>query len=421
MSERVTINRRNFPPDTSHSFTLSLFHSLSMLAVIADDLTGAAELGGIGLTYGLNVEIAMSVDPASTADLLVIATDTRSVSESEAVAEMVAVSRALLPMKPQLIYKKVDSVLRGHVMAEALAQLVVLELKKALVVSANPALGRTIVNGQYYVQGELIHETHFSEDPEFPITESDVYKRFSANVDRLTVQPHHGSFSEAEIIIGEVGDETDLQAWVRRLDAQTLPCGGSGFFTAILDSLPDVTRKEPAPVSLGDRRLYVCGSAFGASVDLVRRAAGAGSSVCYMPAELTRSGTLASNALTSWASEIAQQMQTNQQVIVAIDPSTVERGLGLAVHLRNTMAKAIKLVLAHTSIDELIIEGGSTASAVLREIGVVRLVPTNELAPGVVRSKALYNDNLHITVKPGSYRWPTDLWPVDYDEERMMY
>ncbi|RYF47763.1 MAG: hypothetical protein EOO39_47925 [Cytophagaceae bacterium] len=76
-------------------------------------------------------------------------------------------------------------------------------------------------------------------------------------------------------------------------------------------------------------------------------------------------------------------------------------------------------MLAQTSIDELIIEGGSTASAVLREIGVVRLVPTNELAPGVVRSKALNNYTLHITVKPGSYRWPVDLWPVDYDEEQM--
>ncbi|RYF45825.1 MAG: rhomboid family intramembrane serine protease, partial [Cytophagaceae bacterium] len=182
----------------------------------------------------------MSVDPASTADLLVIATDARSVSESEAVAEMVAVSRALVPMEPLLIYKKVDSVLRGHIMAETLAQIAVLRLKKALVVSANPALGRTIVNGQYYVQGALIHQTHFSEDPEFPITESDVHKRFSANVDRLTVQPHYGSYSEAEIIIGEVADETDLQAWVRRLDAQTLPCGGSGFFTAILDLLPDL-------------------------------------------------------------------------------------------------------------------------------------------------------------------------------------
>ena len=49
-----------------------------MLAVIADDLTGAAEIGGIGLSYGLKVEISSKVNPSTEADLLVIATDTRS-------------------------------------------------------------------------------------------------------------------------------------------------------------------------------------------------------------------------------------------------------------------------------------------------------------------------------------------------------
>ncbi|MBO0947923.1 four-carbon acid sugar kinase family protein [Fibrella forsythiae] len=381
-----------------------------MLAVIADDFTGAAELGGIGLAYGYTVEIAMSVNPASTADLLLISTDVRSGSESEAVEEMVTVSRALLPLKPQLIYKKVDSVLRGHVMAEALAQLTVLGLTKALIVPANPALGRTLVNGLYYVQGELIHQTHFSADPEFPVTESDVQKRFSERVNRLTIQPHYGSFSTADIIIGEVSDEADLPAWVERIDEQTLPCGGSGFFTAILDAHTGAKPKKTAPVSLGNRRLYVCGSAFGASVELVRRAALAGLAVCYMPGELTRSGTLASNDVTGWAAEIGRQWQAHQQVIVAIDPATVARDTGVAVHLRNTMARAIRLALSNVAIDELIIEGGSTAAAVLREIGVMRLAPTHELAPGVVRSKALDNDTLHITVKPGSYRWPPDLW-----------
>src|SRR5882757_10096749 len=45
----------------------------SMIAVIADDLTGAAELGGIGLRYGLSVEVNMDVNLSTKADLLVIA------------------------------------------------------------------------------------------------------------------------------------------------------------------------------------------------------------------------------------------------------------------------------------------------------------------------------------------------------------
>lgn len=36
-----------------------------MIAVIADDFTGAAEIGGIGLHYELKVEIATAVKPDS--------------------------------------------------------------------------------------------------------------------------------------------------------------------------------------------------------------------------------------------------------------------------------------------------------------------------------------------------------------------
>ena len=43
-----------------------------MIVVIADDLTGAAELGGLGLRHGLTVEIVTDTDQYSQKDLLVI-------------------------------------------------------------------------------------------------------------------------------------------------------------------------------------------------------------------------------------------------------------------------------------------------------------------------------------------------------------
>ena len=106
-----------------------------MIAVIADDFTGAAELGGIGLRYGLSVEISTAVPAATGADLLVIAADTRSTDEMSAVIEMEAVTKALLPLQPALVFKKTDSVLRGHIVAETIAQLKILQLPRALLVA----------------------------------------------------------------------------------------------------------------------------------------------------------------------------------------------------------------------------------------------------------------------------------------------
>ena len=79
-----------------------------MIVVIADDLTGAAELGGLGLKYGLKVEVATSVDGHSKADLLIVSTDTRSMEKQNAVDEMIKVTSLVKKMKRAMIYKKVD-------------------------------------------------------------------------------------------------------------------------------------------------------------------------------------------------------------------------------------------------------------------------------------------------------------------------
>ncbi|GAB3955095.1 four-carbon acid sugar kinase family protein [Spirosoma harenae] len=381
-----------------------------MIAVIADDLTGAAELAGIGMTYGLTVELAMAVNPQSKADLLVIATDARSVSESEAVQEMTEVSTALRAIKPQLIFKKVDSVLRGHVVAETSAQLKVLGFAKALIVPANPALGRILIDGHYYVQGMLIHETHFSKDPEFPITESNVMKRMAVNNVPISVQPPTTLLLRQGITIGEVGTQGDLNWWATRIDRQTLPVGGAGFFTAILSGSYTLNYSAGALNTFGQHRLFICGTAFGASVELVKKAAAAGKPVCYMPSALMQLDDPEPAELDNWVDKIVSCFRRHEQIIMAIDPGSAVNSCKLAVRLRTTMAKAAKLVLDQVAVDELIIEGGSTASAVLRAIDVTRLAPTQELAPGVVRSAAVGRTPLHITVKPGSYQWPTDLW-----------
>src|SRR5579872_7468068 len=111
-----------------------------MIAVLADDLTGAAELGGIGVRHGLRTELCLAVPVETAADLLVIAGDSRSKGQAAAVEEMQSLTRQLRNLRPEWIYKKTDSVLRGHVLAEIKAHMPVLGLEGALLVPANPAL-----------------------------------------------------------------------------------------------------------------------------------------------------------------------------------------------------------------------------------------------------------------------------------------
>ena len=66
-----------------------------MLVVIADDITGAAEIAGIGFRFGLNVRLVTHPETSPDCDLLVYATDTRSMSENEAIEETERVIRKL--------------------------------------------------------------------------------------------------------------------------------------------------------------------------------------------------------------------------------------------------------------------------------------------------------------------------------------
>jgi len=119
-----------------------------MIGVIADDLTGAAELGAAGLRHGWSAEIVRHGKPSGRADLVCVDTDSRSCDPAKAASLAGAAARMLRAAGATWIYKKVDSVLRGQVTAEVEAVMKQLELDRAFLLPANHSLGRTIRDGQ---------------------------------------------------------------------------------------------------------------------------------------------------------------------------------------------------------------------------------------------------------------------------------
>ncbi|HEY4287578.1 MAG TPA: four-carbon acid sugar kinase family protein [Puia sp.] len=331
-----------------------------MIVVIADDFTGAAELGGIGLRHGLKTEICTVVPDRSEADLLVIAADTRSTDVEAAVAGMLEITRRVRELSPELVYKKTDSVLRGHVVAELKVHMEVLGFKQTLLVPANPALGRVIRDGHYFVNGVPVHETAFAKDPEFPVR--------SSNVQEMLGRGSSGS----GIIVGEAESVDDLWDWAGRAEPGMLLAGAAGFFSAILD-------RRRLPV------LYVSGTTFDSSREGVRRLYEDGGPVLYMPVDMNR----------------AVELLSRGKLVVA------EGGGMSALELRTRMGRVIAQLLEQVKVGELVIEGGSTAYAILKEAGLSRFVPEQELAQGVIRMRVL--GGMLVTVKPGSYQWPDSL------------
>jgi uncharacterized protein YgbK (DUF1537 family) len=389
-----------------------------MIIVIADDLTGAAELAGLGRKYNLVTEITTNLAPISTADLLIIATDTRSLSRVAAEAAIREVCRGLQRLQPALVFKKVDSVLRGHVLAEIAVQQDTLNLSKALIVPANPGLGRTIVDGTYLLHGGPIHASSFSQDPEFPITSSQVPQMLAAADSKVALLKHHELMPATGVVVGEVKEAADLAAWCEKIDGHTLVAGAAEFFTALLTTRNLAPLPVTMPAAVAQRPfLVIWGSTFHKSRSLVRKMKSEGFPVSYMPEALSNRNLTDPLAYEQWVEDIIYNLTRYGQAGMAINPDSHCRIDALT--LRTMMGYVASLVVNRTQVRELLIEGGSTAAAVIQKLGIETLYPEAELAPGVIRMSVKGAQDLYLTLKPGSYEWPGFLLPSKQVEDTM--
>lgn len=387
-----------------------------MIAVIADDLTGAAEIGGVGLHYGLSVEVVTSLDGDFNCDLLVINSDTRSGTLQKAKAITHTIMEKLLPMQPAFIFKKIDSVLRGHVLAEMRVMMKDSLQKQALVIAGNPMLGRTIRDGFYYVHGLPVHRTGFAQDPEFPVSYHMVDDMLRAGGIRISVLPVGGPLPLGGITVGNVETVEDYGVWAlaTQLKNEILLVGTSLFFSAVLQIkgfAPHQLLYEKG-IAVNTPALYVSGTAFNERVAAIRKLADNGGPVCYAPATLLTAKKPSRKSLHAWVATTVEMLEKEAKAIMAFDNTSLPKNIAASL-LRKTKAQAVQMILEKMIIRELVIEGGATAAAILNGLNFHRFIPTQELLPGVIRMQVKENPNCFITLKPGSYPWPPGLWNFD--------
>src|SRR5262245_23802246 len=118
--------------------------SSGKIIVLADDLSGAAEVAGIAFGWGLSAEVQRQFDAEAAVDVVAVDCDSRSLSEPAAVERVHRIAAEVVASRPEWIFKKVDSVLRGHVRAEIEAILSVTRQAQAVLAPANPSRGRII-------------------------------------------------------------------------------------------------------------------------------------------------------------------------------------------------------------------------------------------------------------------------------------
>src|SRR5918993_5117920 len=145
-----------------------------LIAIVADDLTGAADTGVQFVHAGYRTAVLFRATEVieDNLDAVVFDTDSRAMPAGFAAKRVVDAAHAA--REARTVYKKLDSTLRGNIAAELAAALGGARRKRIVVAPAFPAAGRTTVGGIQRVHGVPVDETEMANDPNTPVREAHV-------------------------------------------------------------------------------------------------------------------------------------------------------------------------------------------------------------------------------------------------------
>ena len=330
------------------------------ILALADDATGALETGARFSEAGLEARVSFESSLIWNGDALVVDTETRHLPSEQARQKIYEIATRAKAARVSHVYKKTDSTLRGPIAAEFRALLEVWPEMPLIYAAAYPALGRTVRNGQLLVNGQALAETVFAADLLNPSRES-------------SISQFLGGLSDGRVRICDC--ETDEELAAIAASAVGTPCLVAG--TAALASAWAGRLVGRAPRAWRPKRtvrnvLVVCGSLHPASREQFHQSGIATLEHCLhaTPSDL--------------GADLAALITREQWA--GLCTTAVPRGdpLEVAASLARATAAAIRLAKP----DCLVIFGGDTVFAILRELAIQEVNALGEVLPGMPVSES---------------------------------
>ncbi|MEC0282269.1 four-carbon acid sugar kinase family protein [Terribacillus saccharophilus] len=155
------------------------------LAIIADDLTGANDSGVQLARAGLETKVFLEQDysAAEGAEAIVFDTDSRSIAPNEAYNKIKSITEFLLRAGFHSIYKKIDSTMRGNIGNEIKAFGDTIGTDFVIIAPGYPKNGRTVIDGNHYLNGVLLNQTEIAHDPKTPVHEAHIPTLLKGQID----------------------------------------------------------------------------------------------------------------------------------------------------------------------------------------------------------------------------------------------
>jgi uncharacterized protein YgbK (DUF1537 family) len=392
--------------------------------ILADDLTGAADCA---IAFGRRGHAAMVTwgDIADARDrrLPVLAYDAASRGlAAKAAAGRHADALARLSEPGRLLFKKIDSTLRGQPAAEIAAVLAHLKSRSGsafgVFAPAFPATGRATVGGRVRVKGRALEEAEvWQRDHSYPNADLvDVLATAGVRGEKVKLATiRGGDLSAAFTRLARKGDviavcdaETDhdlhliaeasLPMSSATVSSATFFIGSAGLAHALAGFEAGDVAEPPRITASASGTLIVVGSLAGASRSAAREleATGTVKHFAVAPETLLNRGA----GRGSLAAEVTKRLSGGGDALIEIMMDS-QPDMSLGPRLSPALADALQSVAP--AIGAFAATGGETAAMLLSRFGVNGIRLADEIEPGVSLGLTLGKLSVPIATKAGAF------------------
>ncbi|MDK1081967.1 MAG: four-carbon acid sugar kinase family protein [Anaerolineae bacterium] len=405
------------------------------LGCIADDFTGATDLGSFLVTQGFRT-IQLNGVPKQEPDLseieaVVIALKTRTIAPKVAVKQSLAALEKLKSWDCQQYYFKYcstfDSTDSGNIGPVIDALLDLLGEVFTIACPALPVNGRTVYQGHLFVNGVLLSESGMQDHPLTPMTDPNLVRVLGRQVRsgvglvpletvEAGVHAIRNAFQVMVItgvryaIVDALTDRhlKDIGTAVKTLKLIT---GGSGLSINLRNNfdIPDAHKKSADHLpKLPGNVAMLSGSCSTMTREQVARAKDKYPSFYLDPSHLIENPQFIDKAI-QWALEkVTQDSVLIYSTSAPEKVKTIQDQLGLekAGELVESSLKKIAKALAAAGVRKFVIAGGETSGSIVKALNVTVMRIGPEIAPGVPWTVSQGQEPLALALKSGNFGSP---------------
>jgi D-threonate/D-erythronate kinase len=382
-----------------------------LIAVIADDLTGAADSGVQFVHAGYRAAVYFRATEMVADDLDAVAFDTDSRAMPAGFAAKRVLDAAHVARRARIVYKKLDSTLRGNVAAELAAALGGARRESVVVAPAFPAAGRTTVGGIQRVHGMPVDETEMANDPNTPVSEAHIPSLLAdafSSVGALSVENLadlelvRKTLDDYECVVADAERNADLETLVRAVPdpARILWAGSAGLAHALGSVYPGPCAGDAsgqrAPVRPA---LVVVGSLSGVAREQVRRL-------------VEEYGNVDIPVGVGEADAVQEAVESAREALAggacAVLRSPEERSAS-SESVLGSLAEVAALLSEEELFEGMVLTGGATAVRVARRLGASGIRLEGEVEAGIPRGALIGPRPYPVVTKAGGFGGPDTL------------